>query len=244
MNIDSSIPRALSTSPSSPSPPPPHVADIENLTNDERIAIQDWLYRDPTYLTTICWNRYPRTYLLSPLWGYDEPAFREECVNSLMFWTITCGRRLSDPERDALLEPITGCRLACNLDRPIGFAAAAWLTARSWQNSKLRDAAAAARQQQQQKQAGGHVTHFSSAHQQHRQHIYGARSSLASNLMRRAARASAVGLACAIGYQALWHPWHVFWHDNEQWAIEHDVRLSRMWNEINNKYSTPHGDEL
>lgn len=231
MDTNQLIPGLPSTSSSAPSdPPPPLPSDLENPTPDEQLALDAWLRRNPAYINTIRWHRYSRLPVLSPLWGYSDVDFRAECLESLLFYTSACGRRLSDTERDALLEPITRTAVASSLDRPAALGAAAWLAARSWRKTGLRDAAATAAAAAQQQQHGdGHITHFSTPqHSHHQQQIPGAGSSIARALVRRAARASAVGLTCAVGYYALWTPWRYIWGGVEVQAIGADLRLERM----------------
>lgn len=223
------------TSPSSssaPDPPPPLPSDLDNPTPNEQLALDAWLRRNPSYINTIRWHHYSALPVLSPLWGYSVADFRAECLESLLFYTSACGRRLTDPERDALLEPITRTAVASSYDRPAALGAAAWLVARSWRKTGLREAARQRQQQLQQHaaQGEGHITHFSSPppqQHQHQQQIPVARS-LAGALVRRAARASAVGLTCAAGYYALWTPWRFLWGGIEVDTIGADLRLERM----------------
>lgn len=230
---------AASSSASS-DPPPPLPSDLDNPTPNEQLALDAWLRRNPAYINTIPWYRYPSLPILAPLWGYSDADFRAECLESLLFYTSAAGRRLADQERDALLEPITRTAVASSYDRPATIGAAAWLMARSWRKSGLREAAAAAQQQQYHHQpqaevVGGHITHFSSPQQQQQQQQHSqyqprgsAARSLAGSLVRRAARASTAGLTCAVGYYALWTPWRFLWGGVEVETIGADLRLEKM----------------
>lgn len=219
---------ALPTAPSS-DPPPPLPADIENPTAQEDAALDIWLRRNTSYVTTIPWHRYTMLPSLSPLWGYSDADYRAECLESLFYYTRASGRRLSDFERDALLEPVTRCAVAASYDRPLALGVAAWLMARSWAKSGRRAAAAAAQELAPPLGtvgtvgADGHITHFSHPHAGAQ-----SRSQVLSSLVRRVARTGAVGLACGVGYYALWTPWRYLLGVQEVECIREDLRLEGM----------------
>ncbi|KAF3771324.1 hypothetical protein M406DRAFT_349652 [Cryphonectria parasitica EP155] len=262
--LSSSFPSASSSpendnTPSARSdPPPPLPADLDNPTPQEDAAVDDWLRRNTSYITTIPWFRYPALPALSLLWGYSDADFRDECLESLLFYTRAAGRRLSLRERDAVLEPITRTAVAASYDRPVALGLAAWLMARSWAKSGHRAAAAAAAaaaahaQQYQQYAAAaaaaqsatmgtvgadGHITHFSGGQthhqpQTHSQIHYGAggasRSQVLGTLARRVVRTGSVGLFCAAGYYVLWTPWRFMLGNQEVDSIREDLRLEKM----------------
>lgn len=237
----SSPPSPASPSSSSADPPPP-LPDNDEPTPNEQLALDSWLRRNNSYIDTIPWHRYAALPVLSDLWGYSDVDFRHECLESLLFYTSACGRRLTDSERDALLEPITRSAVASRYDRPAALALGAWLVARSWRKTGARhqyqqhaaaSAAAAAAAAAAGAGGGGHITHFSAPSPPHhvpqqQPHMAATARALAGSLARRAARASGVGLACAVGYYALSSPWQLLWGAVEVETIGMDRRLERM----------------
>ncbi|KUI63181.1 hypothetical protein VP1G_10306, partial [Cytospora mali] len=172
----------------------PLPATLDAPTPAEDLALQNWLSRNRSYITTIPWHRYPSLPVLSYLWGYNDADFRHECLSSLMFYTRSAGRKLTVDERDALLEPVTRLAVAASYDRPVAVGLGAWLVTRSWVKSGAREAfrraaegaaaaaaASAAAASASSGTAGmgtgmgtvgadGHITHFSTPQHQHHHH--------------------------------------------------------------------------
>lgn len=216
--------------------PPPHIPeDIENPTPTERLALDTWLNRNKTYLTTIPWHRYPTLPLLSPFWGYHDADYHTDVVESLLFYTCASGRRLTVLERDAVLEPITRTAVAASYDRPLAIGLAAWWMVRSWNKSGVREAQRRAAAAAAAAAAGdmGHITHFSTPQPRISpaatvSNMVGGGGQILGALLRRVARTSLVGLSCIIGYQTLWSPWRFILGNHEVETIREDMRLERM----------------
>ncbi|PSR79511.1 hypothetical protein BD289DRAFT_442306 [Coniella lustricola] len=140
-----------------------------------------------SYVTTVPWYRLAALPVLSPLWGYNPADHQTDCLESLMFYTVAAGRRLTDAERDSILEHITRTGVAASYDRPLAIGVAAWLMTRSWAKSRpikhggpLYNAASASTYSPYAQQyhhhahvqpistgtlgADGHITHFSGPH--------------------------------------------------------------------------------
>lgn len=245
----SSSPSSDTTATTRSDPPPPLPTDLDNPTPSEESALDSWIRRNPTYLTTIRWYRYPALPVLSPLWGYTDNDFRAEVLESLLFYTRASGRRLTDAERDAVLEPITRDAVAASYDRPAALGLAGWLMARSWRKSGIKHAAGEMVQQQTMGMgtgavdAAGHITHFSGGQQTPQQQQPMARS-MAGFVVRRVARMSFVGLTCAAGYYALWTPWRFLLGNHEVDTIREDLRLERMCEDLDRNMKDKMADML
>lgn len=234
-----------SSSPAAADPPPPLPADLDAPTDAEAATLEAWVRRHESYITTIRWHHYPRLPALSPLWGYSDADFHAEVLESLLFYTRAAGRKLTDDERDAVLAPITRTAVAASYYRPIALGSAVWGMARSWTKSGLREmmrrstaagsassfASAAAATPVGKIGADGHITHFSSPQGQQPSFagtVGANRGAIVGSLFRRVARTSVVGLSCAVGYYALWTPWHFLLGNHEVDSIREDLRLERM----------------
>jgi hypothetical protein len=248
-----------SSSPDSPeTDPPPRIRDpLGPVGPDEEHAVHSWMQRNSTYITTIPWYKYDKPHALAFLWGYPDAEFRIHCISVYMFYTRMTGRKLTDDERDAILEPAARSAAAATYDRPIALGLGSWLMARSWAKSgakeNVRKAAAAAAADARPVMgtglggsgalgADGHITHFSTP-QQHTGQFgsgagsFGNSSSSSSSssmgralgqLFKRAGRASVPGLLCFVGLQWAAEPYHEYLTDNENLTMAEDLRLMRQ----------------
>lgn len=255
-----------SDSSSSSDPPPPLPKSLDQPTPAEDLALDNWIKRNTNYLSTIPWHKYAQLPVLSWLWGYSDAEFRNECISTYIFYTRATGRRLTDDERDAVLEPVTRSSAAASYDRPIALGLGSWLMARSWAKSGAREtvkraaeeAAAAGAHPAMGTGLGtgtvgvdGHITHFSTP-QQHTGtagrfgfgggNFSNNRGKVLSQLFRRAGRASVPGLLCFVGLQVLGEPYRMYLSDNETWSMHQDMRLMSLADDMEKNLSNRVGD--
>lgn len=250
---------------SSSDPPPPLPKSLDQSTPAEDLALDNWIKRNTSYLSTIPWHKYAQMPVLSWLWGYSDADFRHECVSTYIFYTRAIGRKLTDEERDGVLEPVARSAAAASYDRPFAMGLGSWLMARSWAKSGAREtvrkaaeeAAAAATASHHGMGTGtvgadGHITHFSTP----QQHIgtggrfgFGGGNFNSNNrgraigqLFRRAGRASVPGLLCFVGLQVLSEPYRMYLSDNETWTMHSDVRLMALADDMDKNLTTRVGD--
>ncbi|KKY32678.1 hypothetical protein UCDDA912_g07384 [Diaporthe ampelina] len=260
------------TSSPSSDPPPPLPKSLDQPTPAEDLALDNWIKRNASYLSTIPWHKYASLPVLAWLWGYSDAEFRNECISTYIFYTRATGRRLTDDERDAVLEPVARSSAAASYDRPIALGLGSWLMARSWAKSGAKEtvrkaaeeaaaAATAAAGAHPAMGSGlgtgtvgpdGHITHFSTP-----QHHTGAagrfgfgigggnfnnRGKVLGQLFRRAGRASVPGLLCFVGLQVLSEPYRMYLSDNETWSMHQDVRLMGLADDMEKSLSNRVGD--
>lgn len=261
-----------SSSSSSSDPPPPLPKSLDQPTPAEDLALDNWIKRNTSYLSTIPWHKYASLPVLSWVWGYSDAEFRNECISTYIFYTRATGRRLTDDERDAVLEPVARSSAAASYDRPAALGLGSWLMARSWAKSGAREtvrraaeeaaAAAAATVGAHHPAMGtglgtgtvgadGHITHFSTP-QQHHHHTGTAgrfgfggnvnRGKVLGQLFRRAGRASVPGLLCFVGLQVLSEPYRMYLSDNETWSMHQDVRLMNLAEDMEKNLTNRVGD--
>ncbi|KAI3394260.1 hypothetical protein diail_2963 [Diaporthe ilicicola] len=225
-------------------PPPPLPAKLDQPTPAEDLALDSWIKRNTSYLSTIPWHKYANLPVLAWMWGYADCEFRNECISTLIFYTRATGRRLTDEERDAVLEPVARNTAAASYDRPVAFGLGSWLMARSWKKSGIKDAfkkaaeeAAAAASHHPTLGLGtgtvgadGHITHFSTPQQPTGTAggRFGFSTGNISQLFRRAGRASIPGMLCFVGLHVLSEPYRMYLADNESWSMHQDVRLMTL----------------
>lgn len=243
-------------------PPPPLPAQLDQPTPAEDLALDNWIKRNPAYLSAIPWHKYANLPVLAWLWGYADCEFRNECISTYMFYTRATGRKLTEDERDAVLEPVTRSSAAASYDRPIALGLGSWLTARSWSKSGVKEAfrraaeAAAAAPTAMggglgtgRVGADGHITHFSTP-QQHAgttgRFGFGTgginRGKAFGQLLRRAGRASVPGMLCFVGLQVLSEPYRMYLSDNESWSMHQDIRLMHLAEDMDKNLSKRVGD--
>lgn len=243
-------------------PPPPLPKSLDQPTPAEDLALDGWIKRNTSYLSTIPWHKYESLPVLSWLWGYSDAEFRNECVSTYIFYTRATGRKLDDDERDAVLEPVARSAAAASYDRPIALGLGSWLMARSWAKSGNKEAirkaveeaatAASAHPGMGTVGADGHITHFSTP-QQHSgiagRFGFGGgnlnnsnRGKVLGQLFRRAGRASVPGLLCFVGLQVLSEPYRMYLSDNETWSMHQDVRLMSLADDMEKNLSNRAGD--
>lgn len=256
--------------PSSPSsdPPPPLPKSLDQPTPAEDLALDNWIKRNTSYLSTIPWHKYASLPVLSWLWGYSDAEFRNECISTYIFYTRATGRKLNDDERDAVLEPVARSSAAASYDRPIALGLGSWLMARSWAKSGAREAVRRAAEEAAAAAlaahpaamgtglgtgtvgADGHITHFSTP-QQHTgtagRFGFGGNSNsnrgkVLSQLFRRAGRASVPGVLCFVGLQVLSEPYRMYLSDNETWSMHQDARLMNLADDMERNLSNRVGD--
>lgn len=135
--------------------------------------------------------------------------------------------------------------------------------ARSWSKSGLREmmrrsAAAAAAEAAAAANttpgvgrigADGHITHFSTPHNQQQLGGFASaggatRSAIVGSLFRRVARTSMVGLSCAAGYYALWTPWRLLLGDQEVGSLREDLRLEKLCHDMDRNMKDKMADVL
>ncbi|KAL1873188.1 hypothetical protein Daus18300_004007 [Diaporthe australafricana] len=245
-------------------PPPPLPARLDEPTPAEDLALDHWIKRNTTYLSTIPWHKYASLPVLAWVFGYADCEFRNDCISTLIFYTRATGRRLTADERDAVLEPVARSSAAASYDRPAALGLGSWLMARSWFKSGVKEAfkkaaeeaaAAAAHNPAMGMGTGtvgadGHITHFSTP----QQHVgttggrfgFGAgnnnnRSKVLGQLFRRAGRASVPGLLCFVGLQVLSEPYRMYLSDNETWSMHQDVRLMSLAEDMEKNLSKSGG---
>lgn len=251
-----------SQSDSSSDPPPALPKSLDQPTPAEDLALDNWIKRNTSYLSTIPWHKYANLPVLAWLWGYSDADHRNECISTYIFYTRATGRKLTDDERDAVLEPVARSSAAASYDRPIALGLGSWLMARSWAKSGAKEtvrkaaeeAAAAATAGAHHPGMGtgtvgadGHITHFSTP-QQHTGITgrfggnFSNRGKVLSQLFRRAGRASVPGLLCFVGLQVLSEPYRVYLSDNETWSMHQDVRLMSLADDMEKNLSNRVGD--
>lgn len=247
---------------SSSDPPPPLPKSLDQPTPAEDLALDNWIKRNTSYLSTIPWHKYANLPVLSWLWGYSDAEFRNECISTYIFYTRATGRKLTDDERDAVLEPVARSSAAASYDRPMAMGLGSWLMARSWAKSGAKEtvrkaaeeAAAAAAHPAMGTGLGtgtvgadGHITHFSTP-QQHTGTAAGRfgfgnnRGKVLSQLFRRAGRASVPGMLCFVGLQVLSEPYRMYLSDNETWSMHQDVRLMSLADDMEKNLTNRVGD--
>lgn len=258
------------TSSSSPDPPPALPKSLDLPTPAEELALDGWIKRNTSYLSTIPWHKYASLPVLAWVWGYSDAEFRNECVSTYIFYTRATGRKLTEAERDAVLEPVARSCAAASYDRPVALGLGSWLMARSWAKSGAKEtvrraaeeAAAAATASAHPAMgtglgtgtvgADGHITHFSTP-QQHTGATgrfgfgtgggnFNNRGKALGQLFRRAGRASVPGLLCFVGLQVLSEPYRMYLSDNETWSMHQDVRLIGLADDMEKNLSNRAGD--
>ncbi|POS79218.1 hypothetical protein DHEL01_v202376 [Diaporthe helianthi] len=251
-------------------PPPPLPKSLDQPTPAEDLALDNWIKRNTSYLATIPWYKYAQMPVLSWLWGYSDADFHHECVSTYIFYTRAIGRKLTDEERDGVLEPVARSAVAASYDRPIAMGLGSWLMARSWAKSGAREAVRKAAEEAAAAAAAtamgtglgtgtvgadGHITHFSTP-QQHtgiagRFGFGGGNFSSSNNsnrgrvigqLFKRAGRASVPGLLCFVGLQVLSEPYRMYLSDNETWTMHSDARLIALADDMEKNLTTRAGD--
>lgn len=252
---------------SSSDPPPPLPKSLDQPTPAEDLALDNWIKRNTSYLSTIPWHKYANLPALAWLWGYSDAEFRNECISTYVFYTRAVGRKLTDDERDAVLEPVARSSAAASYDRPIAMGLGSWLMARSWAKSGAKEtvrkaaeeAAAAAAAAHPAMGTGlgtgtvgadGHITHFSTP--QHHTGTAGRfgfgnmgninRGQALSQLFRRAGRASVPGLLCFVGLQVFSESYRMYLSDNETWSMHQDVRLMGLADDMEKNLTNRVGD--
>ncbi|KAG8156295.1 hypothetical protein KVR01_013830 [Diaporthe batatas] len=259
------------SSSSSDDPPPPLPKILDQPTQAEDLALENWIKRNTSYISTIPWHRYAQMPVLSWLWGYPDADFRHDCVSSYMFYTRAVRRKLTDDERDGVLEPAARSAAAASYDRPIATGLGAWLMSRSWAKSGTREAVRRAAEEAAAATAtagashhgmgtgtvgaDGHITHFSTPQQQ--QHAgtgarfgfgggsfnnIGSRGRAVGQLFRRAGRASVPGLLCFVGLQVLGEPYRLYLSDNEAWTMHSDIRLMGLFDDMEKTMAAKAGE--
>ncbi|KAI7776348.1 hypothetical protein LA080_005428 [Diaporthe eres] len=252
---------------SSSDPPPPLPKSLDQPTPAEDLALDNWIKRNTSYLSTIPWHKYANLPVLAWLWGYSDSEFRNECITTYVFYTRAVGRKLTDDERDAVLEPVARSSAAASYDRPIAMGLGSWLMARSWSKSGAKETVRKAAEEAAAAAAGthpamgtglgtgtvgadGHITHFSTP-QQHtgtagRFGFSNAgninRAKALSQLFRRAGRASVPGMLCFVGLQVLSEPYRMYLTENETWSLHQDVRLMSLADDMEKNLTNRVGD--
>lgn len=252
----------------SPDPPPPLPKSLDQPTPAEDLALDNWIKRNTSYLSTIPWHKYANLPVLAWLWGYSDAEFRNECISTYVFYTRAVGRKLTDDERDAVLEPVARSSAAASYDRPIAMGLGSWLMARSWAKSgaketvrKAAEEAAAAATAGAHPAMGtglgmgtvgadGHITHFSTPQQHQHTGIAGRfgfgntgnRGKVFTQLFKRAGRASVPGMLCFVGLQVFSESYRMYLSDNETWSMHQDVRLMGLADDMEKNLTNRVGD--
>lgn len=252
---------------SSSDPPPPLPKSLDQPTPAEDLALDNWIKRNTSYLSTIPWHKYANLPVLAWVWGYSDSEFRNECISTYVFYTRAVGRKLTDDERDAVLEPVARSSAAASYDRPIALGLGSWLMARSWAKSGVKETVKKAAEEAAAAAAGahpamgtglgtgtvgadGHITHFSTP-QQHTgtagRFGFGNtgninRGKVLSQLFRRAGRASVPGMLCFVGLQVFSEPYRMYLSDNETWSMHQDVRLMGLADDMEKNLTNRVGD--
>lgn len=221
--------------------PFPAAANPLQLTPFEERAVDNWWRRNASFWTTIPWYRFPAPPALAPLWGWSMAEDRGHVFDALYAYTNLARRRLTNQERDSLVETLTRTNLVLSYQRPLGWGFTSFCIWQSWRKSGLQESARAAVRGAAAAAAGGggggglsgaggHITHFSNPH-----HTVGLGSQIASKLKQfsaRLSRATLTGVLATMFCISLGRTLEVAAGREAAELVSSDERLQRLMQDI------------
>lgn len=221
-----------------PDPDPfPAAANPLQLTPLEERAVDNWWRRNESFWTSIPWYHFPAPPALASLWGWSMADDRGRVFDALYAYTNLARRRLTDQERDSLVETLTRTNLVLSYQRPLGWAVTSFFIWQSWRKSGMQQSARATAREAAAATAGGglggaggHITHFSNPH-----YTVGLGSQITSKLKHfsmRLGRATVTGVVATMLCFSLGKNMEVAARREAAELVSSDERLRRLMEDV------------